>query len=146
MSGKTKISAVFAVVVLAGILLFAWKLPQKTLLVTHTGNTITVIQKENVDRLSVGSLVVVADILSKNDARTIVFGQLRMAEQMLKTTTVNRNQLLVLLAVWFAWLLLPQITVRGLQGRLLRCRTTLWQNICYIHRGDGKKRTPVAAN
>ena len=146
MNGKTKISAVFAVIVFIGILLFAWKLPQKTPSITHTENTMTVLQQEGSDRLSAGSLVVVADILSKNDARTIVFGQLRMAEQILKTTTENRNQLLVLLAVWFAWLLLPQITVRGLGDRLLQCRTTLWQNICYIHRGDGKKRIPVAAN
>ena len=143
MNGKTKISAVFAVIVFVGILLFAWKLPQKTPSAIHTENTMTVLQKESGDRLSAGSLVVVADILSKNDARTIVFGQLRMAEQML---TVNRNPLLVLLAVWFAWLLLPQITVRGLGDRLLQCRTTLWQNICYIHRGDGKKRIPVAVN
>ncbi len=146
MNEKTKISAVFAVIVFIGILLFAWKLPQKTPSVIRTENTMTVLQQESSDRLTAGSLVAVADILNKNDARTIVFGQLRMAEQMLKTTTVNRNQLLILLAVWFAWLLLPQITVRGLGGRLLQCRTTLWQNICYIHRGDGKKRIPVAAN
>lgn len=114
MNGKTKISAVFAVIVFVGILLFAWKLPQKTPSAIHTENTMTVLQKESGDRLSAGSLVAVADILSKNDARTIVFGQLRMAEQMLKTMTVNRNPLLVLLAVWFAWLLLPQITVRAL--------------------------------
>ena len=146
MNEKTKISAVFAVIVFIGILLFAWKLPQKTPSVPHTESTMTVLQKESSDCLSAGSLVVVADILSKHDARTIVFGQLRMAEQMLKTTTVNRNQLLVLLAVWFAWLLLPQIKIRGLGRRLLQCRTTLWQNICYIHRGDGKKKIPVAAN
>ena len=146
MNGKTKISAVFAVIVFVGILLFAWKLPQKTPAGTHTENMVAVLQKESSDRLSAGSLVVVSDILSKNDARTIVFGQLRMAEQMLKTMTVNRNPLLVLFAVWFAWLLLPQITIRGLGNRLLQCRTTLWQNICYIHRGDGKKRIPVAAN
>ena len=63
MNGKTKISAVFAVIVFVGILLFAWKLPQKTPSAIHTENTMTVLQKESGDRLSAGSLVCAAGLV-----------------------------------------------------------------------------------
>lgn len=145
MKKKSKFIYLIGVIFLLGILLLAWKLPQKTsdLQGKNQYSEETIIEMGEWEN---PKMAVCVDVLFQKAPGTLIFGQFRMAEQTVKDGSISRYQLFYIIAFWYVGLLLPQLTVRGLRKKFTAKSTALWHNIYYIHRGDGKKRLSVVAS